>query len=420
MKNKKDAKKETKQLFKSQLAKRLEETAWTLVKTVVDTMPNPFLILDSELRVITANKYFYQVFKVSPKETENKLIYNLGGGQWNIPKLKTLLEEILPKKNYFYNFEVEHNFPKIGKRIMLLNARQIYEQAGIPKTVFTPMILLVMEDVTELRKSQEKISLGEKAIKKAREELERQKEVDKMKSDFVAMASHQLRTPLTSLKWYSEMLLGGDAGELNSKQKKYIGELYQGNERMIDLVRNLLNISRIEMGKLAVNLKPTDIKELLKEVIKEQAPSVQGKKHEVIFEIPEGLPKIFTDPALARMIFQNIFGNAVEYTLPGGKITLTAEEKDEEIVIGIKDTGIGIPEKQQSRVFQKLFRGDNVGKGHRQGTGLELYITKAMVDALSGKIWLKSKEGEGTAFWVALPIGGTKTRPGQKIISNPL
>ena len=118
------------------------------------------------------------------------------------------------------------------------------------------------------------------------------------------------------------------------------------------------------------------------------------------------------------MIFQNLFGNAVEYTPAGGKITFIAEKKDKEIIIGIKDTGIGIPEKQQNQVFQKLFRGDNAIREHSEGNGLELYITKAMVDALSGRIWFKSKQGEGTTFWVALPVEGPKTCPGQKLLVN--
>jgi len=420
MKDKKGAKKETKQLSQNELIKRLEETAWTFVKTVVDTAPTPFLILDPELRVVVANKFFYRTFHVLPKETENQLIYNLGKGQWNIPKLRMLLEEILPKKTYFRNFEVEHSFPKIGKKVMLLNGRQIYEKRGMPKTVITPMILLIIEDVTNLRKSQEKAMLVKRAIKEVRVKLEQQKEIDKMKSELVSLASHQLRTPLTSVKWYSKMLLKGEAGELTQKQKRYLGEVFQGNERMIDLVRNLLNVSRIEMGMFSINPKPTDIGEVLGEVIKEQSPFVEEKKHEVVVETPERLPKISTDPVLMRMVFQNIFGNAVKYTPVRGKITCKIDKKDKKIIIGIKDTGVGIPEKQQNQVFQKLFRGDNVVREHSEGTGLELYITKAMVDALSGKIWFKSKEGEGTTFWVALPFRGPKTRPGQKIIGNPL
>lgn len=404
--------KETKQLFKNQIVEQLEETSWTLVKTVVDTTPNPFLILGPELRVIVANKFFYQTFKTSPKKTEGKLIYNLGNNQWNIPKLRELLEKILPEKIYFKNFEVEHHFPKIGKKIMLLNARQIYEKREIPKTIVTPIILLVIEDITGLRKKQKKAILMKNALKKTRTEL-------KQRSEVISLASHQLRTPLTSIKWYSEKLLKGESGEeLTPKQKKYIGEVYQGNERMINLVRNLLNVSRIEMSALVINPKPTDIGKLIKEVIKEQTLFIQEKKHEVVVDIPEGLPKISTDPELVRMIFQNLFGNAIEYTPSGGKITCAAEKKDNKMIIGIKDTGIGIPEKQQSQIFQKLFRGDNAVREHSGGTGLELYITKAMVDALLGKIWFKSQEGKGTTFWVALPLKGPKTRAGQRIVDN--
>jgi two-component system CheB/CheR fusion protein len=416
MKDKKGAKKETKQLSEKKLIKKLEETAWAFVKTVVDTAPTPFLILDSQLRVVAANKFFYQKFHVSAKETKNRLIYDLGRGQWNIPKLKELLEEIIPKKNYFRNFYIEHSFPKIGKKVMLLNGRQIYEKMGIFKNISNPLILLVIEDITSLRKSQKKATLAKKAIKEVKTRLEEQNKIDKTKSDLVSLASHQLRTPLTSVKWYSKMLLKGEAGKLTPKQKRYLGIVNQGNERMIDLVRNLLNVSRVEMGIFAINPKPNDIGELFKEVIKEQSPFWQEKNHEVVVEIPEGLPKISTDPVLIRMVFQNLFGNAVEYTSPEGKITCKIEKKDSNIIIGIKDTGIGIPKRQQKQVFQKLFRGDNVVREHSEGTGLELYITKAMVDALRGKIWFKSREGKGTTFWVALPLKGPKARPGQKLL----
>jgi nitrogen-specific signal transduction histidine kinase len=159
MKSKKGVKKEIKQLSNKNLVNILEETGWTFIKTVLDTTSNPFLILDPKLRVIVANKYFYQFFKVSQKETENKLIYNLGEGQWDIPKLRELLEKILPKKTYFANLEVEHIFPKIGRKILRLNARQIYEQKGVVRTVFTPMILLVFEDITDFKQSQKKYYL---------------------------------------------------------------------------------------------------------------------------------------------------------------------------------------------------------------------------------------------------------------------
>ncbi len=400
------------------IGKRLEMTAWIFVKSVIDTTPNPFLILNPKLRVILANKHFYRFFRVTPQQTENQLIYNLGQGQWDIAELKKLLEEILPLKNYFKNFEVEYNFPKIGSKIMLLNGRQVYEQAGLPRFIFTPMILLVMEDITALRETQRKAVIADKMVEEARIALEQQKEIDKLKSEFVSLASHQLRTPLTSMKWYADMLLKKRAGELTPKQKKYVKEIYHGNERMIDLVRNLLNVSRIEAGILAVNPKPADVGALLEEVTNEQVPFYLEKKHEVVVEIPAGLPKISTDSELVRMIFRNLFGNAVVYTPPRGKIICTAEKKGNEIVVRIRDTGIGIPAKQQRQVFKKFFRGDNATRESPQGTGLELFITKAMVEALEGKIWFQSKKGKGTTFWVALPLRGSKNCPGQKIVNN--
>jgi PAS domain S-box-containing protein len=237
-------------------------------------------------------------------------------------------------------------------------------------------------------------------------DVTKEREIDRAKTEFVSIASHQLRTPLTSVKWYSEVLLKGKAGELNLKQVQFMGEIHRANERMIDLVKNLLDISRIEMGNIVVSLESIDIVELLKEVIKDQEPFINKKKQNVSAKISDDLPKVFTDRQLTRMVFQNLLGNAIEYTPHNGKIICTVNKEAKEVVIGIKDTGIGIPKKQQNQVFQKLFRGDNIVREHSEGVGLELYTTKAMVDALSGRIWFKSEEGKGTTFWVALPIAG--------------
>lgn len=140
------------------LSKQLWETAWTYIKTVVDTAREPFLILDGDLRVIAANEAFYDTFNVTSAQTEKQLIYDLGNGQWNIPKLRELLEKILPKQTFFKNFEVEHDFPGIGRRIMLLNARRIYEGNEKPIIILNPMILLAMEDVTEKRNIEMKLA----------------------------------------------------------------------------------------------------------------------------------------------------------------------------------------------------------------------------------------------------------------------
>jgi len=235
-------------------------------------------------------------------------------------------------------------------------------------------------------------------------DITKEKEIDRAKSEFVSLASHQLRTPLTSVKWNLEMLLSGEDGVLSQKQKKRVEELYRGNERMNEMVRSLLNVSRIEAGSLTVKLKMSDVGEIMKEVVKEQMPTAKEKKQEVTVQRKEGLPKISTDPALVRMIVQNLFGNAIEYTGIGGKIICTVAQTGDKIIIGIKDTGMGIPEEQKTKIFQKLFRAENAVREKPEGNGLELYITKGMVTALSGQIWFESEKGVGTTFFVALPI----------------
>ncbi len=229
-----------------------------------------------------------------------------------------------------------------------------------------------------------------------------ERQIDKSKSEFVSLASHQLRTPLTAIKWYSEALLDGDAGKISAKQKKYLKEVYHGNERMIKLIDVMLNISRLEAGRMKTNPTPVGIKDLLKNIIKEQKFDIADKKQKFVFECPDDLPEIVIDASLVRLVFQNIISNSVKYTPKGGKITCRVEKKDNNILVEVADTGIGIPEDQQKRIFEKLFRANNAFPHDPEGNGLGLYAARTTVENLGGKIWFKSKEGKGTTFFVSL------------------
>lgn len=242
-------------------------------------------------------------------------------------------------------------------------------------------------------------------------DITKEKEVDKAKTEFVSLASHQLRTPLSTVSWYSEMLLAGDVGEVTPEQKKYLEEIYHGNQRMVDLVNTLLDVSRIELGTFIVESKPTNIVRLAQEVIEEHKLQIRAKRIRFSFSSGKSIPFIQADPKILRMVVQNLLSNAIKYTPEGGKVDISIAHKDEDMVLfKIVDTGYGIPKDQQDKIFTKLFRADNVIGKDTEGTGLGLYIAKSIVEQSGGEIRFESSENKGTTFFVKLPLQKKKNK----------
>ncbi len=240
-----------------------------------------------------------------------------------------------------------------------------------------------------------------------------EREIDKAKTEFVSLASHQLRTPLSTVNWYAEMLLAGDVGELNEKQKKYLDEVYRSNQRMVELVNALLDVSSLELGTFIVEPEPTDIIKLTQSVIDEQKPQIDARKITFSFSFEKNIGVMQADPKHLRMVVQNILSNAVKYTPEGGEINVSISLVEKgSILLKIIDNGYGIPKNQEDKIFTKLFRADNVRDKDTDGTGLGLYIVKSIVENSGGKIWFKSLgEGDkGTTFYVTLPLLGAKKR----------
>jgi PAS domain S-box-containing protein len=237
-------------------------------------------------------------------------------------------------------------------------------------------------------------------------DITREKEIDKAKTEFVSLASHQLRTPLSTINWYTEMLLAGDVGKLNSDQEKYLDEVYRGNQRMVGLVNALLSVSRMDLGTFVLEPEPTDVTLLVREVVNEQKPQIDQKKITLFPSFGTSIPLIQTDPQLLRIVVQNLLSNAVKYTPENGKIELSLAlvNKNNTLLFKISDTGYGIPKIEQNKIFTKLFRADNVREKDTEGTGLGLYMVKSIIDNSKGKVWFESEEDKGTTFNVELPV----------------
>jgi two-component system sensor histidine kinase VicK len=238
-------------------------------------------------------------------------------------------------------------------------------------------------------------------------DITREKMVERIKTEFVSLAAHQLRTPLSAIKWTLKMLLEGDLGKITEEQRGFIQKTYQSNERMINLINDLLDVTRIEEGRYLFKPTLAYLENIVHFVINSYQGEAVRRKIKLEFQKPkEKLPKLTMDVEKMRLVVQNLIDNALKYTPAGGKVAISLKysKKDKEIEFSIKDTGVGIPKDQQARVFTKFFRGANVMRMDTEGSGLGLFITKNIVEAHGGRMWFESKEKEGTTFYFALPV----------------
>lgn len=233
-------------------------------------------------------------------------------------------------------------------------------------------------------------------------DITKEKEIDKAKTEFVSLASHQLRTPLTGIEWIIELFSKKE--KLTAEGKQYLNDIHFSASRLSALVRLLLNVSRIESGNVGVSPESLELVGLVNQCMRESQSLNDKKKLSFVFaEHPEKL-NATTDKNLLGFILQNIIANAIDYTLPPGKIEIVLEKKGEAALFTVKDTGIGIPKKEQARIFEKFVRASNAISIKPDGTGLGLYIVLESVKLLGGKIWFESDEGRGSVFFVELPL----------------
>lgn len=226
---------------------------------------------------------------------------------------------------------------------------------------------------------------------------------EQAKSEFVLLASHQLRMPLTAISWIVEELLHNPPSDQTEKQRQYIRQIYASDQRMIKLVDDLLNVVRIGFGSLAPEAKKVALADVLSDVIREVEPQIHHKHLELTKKIGKNLHPITSDPSWIRTIVQNLLSNAIKYSREHQAIAISLTQKGAGLTLSVKDAGIGIPADEQDKIFSKMFRGSNAKDFDSEGTGVGLYITRSMVTLIGGTVWFTSEEGKGSTFYVELP-----------------
>ena len=348
-------------------ARRRAEEEKNKTLAIITNLADGLMIFDNNHRLYSANPQVEKFFGIRAKDIIGKSIQELKG--------ITVIEAL----------------------ISLLGT----EAQGVFRKEFQPKEGLTLEVSTV------SILMGEKNLGNlvVLHDITREKMVEQLKTEFVSLSAHQLRTPLSAIKWTLRMILDGDVGAITDEQRSFLDKTYKSNERMIDLINDLLNVTRIEEGRYLYKPSRNQIDPVVKFVADSYKEEAEKRKLKIEFKEPnKKIPPVSIDVEKIRLAIQNLVDNAIRYTKPGGKVTVAVDYVNKEVVVSVKDTGVGIPPDQQKRIFSKFFRAANVARMDTEGSGLGLFIAKNIVDAHNGKIWFESEEGKGTTFFFSLPV----------------
>jgi len=360
--------------------------------SIVATVREPLLVLDADLRVQSASRSFYENFRVTPEGTENRLLYELGNRQWDIPALRRLLEEVLPQENQVNDFSVEHEFEHIGKKTMLLNARRL-----IRATDQTPLILLAIEDITERSRLEDELRQIAAAMSEA----------DRRKNEFLALLAHELRNPLAPIRSAVQLMQLTNDPEAN---KAATGIVERQVDQMVRLVDDLLDVSRISRGKIELRKQRIDLASIVKQAVEDTRPLVTSMGHELTVTIPPEPVFLNADRTRLIQVLGNLLNNACKFTDMGGRISLAVEVMGEEVVISVGDNGIGIAAAQLPTIFEMFVQADTSMERSVSGLGIGLALVKNMVEMHGGTIEVRSYGlGRGSMFVVRMAIMDSTT-----------
>lgn len=371
-------------LHQDQMEKEIQERTRKLrdseefLTSIIQTVRESLLVLDPDFFVLSANEHFFKTFKVSPEDTIGKHLYELGNHQWDIPQLKELLLKILPTSNPVENFEVEHDFPHIGRKLMLLNAHRIELESE-----YKDQILLAMEDITDRR------------------------EMERRKDDFLAIASHEFKTPLTSIKGYLQALERTLPPGPFDKFKVLLSKASAQVNRLNSMMDELLDVSRIKTGNLTLHKAPFDFDKMVQEAVEIIQP---GAIHHQIKVVGASGIEVFADENQLIQVMNNLLNNAIKYAPNSKEILVSISRVSNYVKVSVKDYGLGINAEDQKRVFERFFRVSDI-QLRFAGMGIGLYVCEQIIKDHGGSLWVESEKGHGSTFSFTIPIKAEPETP---------
>lgn len=397
------------------------EELYAYYEGILSTIYEPMLILDKNMRIQSVNSSFCELFEVNEPECIGTSLYKLGDNQWNIPHLRELLEDVVPKDHRFHGFELELLFPRIGQKTLLLNAHQIIQPSKNEE-----LIVLTITDITEVKRLAIELQLKEKKVLEVKLQVEAKlllkieesnaqlteaknnadlktqiaEDAVQSKQQFLSNMSHEIRTPMNAIIGFTNVML---KTQLSDHQKEYINAIKTGGEALTVLINDILDLAKVDSGKMTFEKRAFKLDESMSAVLHLFEAKVLEKEVRFIMEYDKAIPSILMgDPIRLHQIMLNLVSNAVKFTLRGTIATrFSVVHEDEEkvtIEFAVTDTGIGIPENMLGHIFENFQQASFGTSRLYGGTGLGLAIVKQLIESQGGSISVKSKEGIGSTF----------------------
>ena len=344
------------------------------LSSIVETIRESLVVLDEEMRVLSVNDNFCRFFKLNEVEVKGKVLFSIGNGQWDLPELKNLLLNILPHNNPFEDFELENEFPAIGRRLLVLNARQV-----VLKGKYEDRILLAIEDMTERRA------------------------IEQRKEDFISIASHEMKTPLTSIKGNLQLLQRRAQRNGHEEYNSGFETTTKSVARLERLVYDLLDVSKIQSGKLEFNYAPFRFDELINEAV--SSVQVSSPSHQIVVTGQTEI-EVVADYGRVEQVVINLLNNAIKYSPESNSVAIHVSLLAGYVKAAITDSGVGIHRRDHKKIFERFYRADQIVEKF-PGVGIGLYVCNQIIKEHKGTLWVESDEGQGSVFNFTLPINKT-------------